>query len=217
MAALKNLTAKHIPLQKRYDDFVVWISEKTNNVPELIAVELEVEPSVVDVFFELANFDTEEFAMIDKCELDIDELFIIVRTKRNIRMQVYENAKTLLADPQPLKAIREFIDNAIFGTQDQLLRKVSSGAWKCVAKYLKSRSIEDGTITRKYRSLLVSLAKYKDQDKEFSDKQIDWLVRGILHDHEAELRIFTSNDLKNSFKDDYILIEKALELIKATV
>ena len=213
-ANIHQLTNRHIPLQERYDAFVLWINEKTNNVSELLASELSIEVSVIDVFFELGNLDPEEFDLIDVSGLDIDELFIVVRARKDIRLRIYNRSKTFLTQTQPLKAIRDFIDDETFVKQEEFLRKVSSDGWKCIAKYLKSRNIDNGAISKRFRGLLGTLAKFRIQGREFSPDQMSWLIGGILHDLQMELHVFTCDDLKTTYREDFNLISKAIDLIK---
>src|SRR3954451_1143584 len=105
---LKLLNPK-TPLQDRYDDFVRWITSKNHSIPELIAQDLGVSVSVVDVYFQLGRLDDDEFAIIDSCGFDIGSLFVFIRQPKKVRKRIYHNSKLLLQSKQPLQAIRKFI------------------------------------------------------------------------------------------------------------
>jgi hypothetical protein len=214
MADLLQLTNKGVPLQKRYDQFVLWINEQTNNVPELLANSLGVDVSVVDVFFELGNLDVEEFSLIDENNIDIDELFLIVRTRKEVRLEAYKNASVLLSGKQPLKAIREFIDKQMFGSQEDLIKRVSADGWSCINKYIKQRNIVNGTITKSFRSFLYRVSKFKKENRELSSAMMDWLIRAIIHDDANNLGVFTNSALKKEFSDDYELLGKIIVVVR---
>jgi hypothetical protein len=200
MSDILGLLKSSIPLQQRYDSFVLWISKKNNNVPDLLAFELEVDTGVVEVFFELGNLDDDEFEIIDQSKLDISEMFIFVRFNRSIRNKVYEKAAELLASPQPLSAIKAFIDKQSQTNIEELVGQVSPKCWSAISKYLKDRDIVNGTITRRIRSMFVNVAK-----GTLTGKMTDWIIRAIFHDKEKELGIFTSELIKQKYPTDYQL------------
>jgi len=202
-----------IPLSERYDKFLLWMSTKNHSIPELLAHEIGVNPSVIDVFFMLGHIDDEEFNMIDARKLDIGALFIFIRYSKEIRTKVYENAEKLLKSGQPLAMIKAFIDEHNTFNAGELIQKVSSKCWSKISQYLKQRSIVNGTITAGFRSFLVTCAKQKNQGKELSTAQVDWIERAILHDKIKELGIFTNSALVKNFNDDYLLLKEIINNI----
>lgn len=197
-------------LQERYDDFVIWINNKNNNVPELLAEELGVDASVVDVFFEIGNLDPEEFAEIDKNKIDVGALFVFVRNKKDVRLKVYKNATKLLSSSQPLKAIREFIDEEKMDF-DHFINSISANAWKSIASYLKLRSIDEGALSKRFRNVLFNCAKRKSGNQDISEKMIDWILEAIMYDNEKSLKVFLNLELERKFPDDYKIYELIIE------
>ena len=203
MKDILNLTDNSISISKRYDDFLMWSNQNTSIVPDVIAEKLEVDSSVVDVFHQLGELE-EEFDKIDEKKIDIDALFILVHYDNPAaRAKVYENAEQLMNDPQPMRAIREFLDNFTVPNYAEIINQVSAGAWSEIAKSLKARGIVAGSITKRFRGMLVRAANYKKRNEPISPRMCDWIMRGITADVQKELKIFSSETLIDDFTADF--------------
>ncbi|MGF7072370.1 hypothetical protein [Mucilaginibacter sp. 3215] len=212
MKDILNLTDNSIPISKRYDDFLIWSNQNTSIVPDVIAEKLEVDSSVVDVFHQLGELE-DEFKIIDEKKIDIATLFILVRYDNpEARAKVYDNAETLLADPQPMKAVREFLENLVVPDYSTIINQVSANAWAEVSKALKARDIVAGTITKQFRSMLITAAGLKRRNEPITPKMCDWILRAINVDVQQELRIFSSETLINDFTTDFNHFESLREL-----
>lgn len=211
-----KLCDTNVAIQKRYDDFVRWISSKNNNVTELLAEELGVDSSVVDVFFELGNLDEEEFIEIDNNKIDVGALFVFIRCSKDIRQKVYCRSNILLSSQQPLKAIREFIDNEKVDL-DILVNSLSAKSLGSIATYLKSRDIDEGALNKGFRSMIVNAAKSVNKKSKISDKMIDWILEALTYDQEKQLGVFLNGDLKSKFPADFEIIKSIIENIKVHI
>lgn len=211
---IPKLTDNTIPLQKRFEEFVLWSTSNPCGVIDRLAEQLSVAPGVVEVFYELGNLDEKEFEIIDEKKIDIDSLFLVVRCNKAIREMIYENAGRLMRD-RPITAIREFIEEHSVPNFNPLIQSISANVWGKTAQYLKALNIEDGTINKNFRSMLVRANIIKKGGKEISEKMVNWIVSGIVHDLESELGIFTNENIKNNFPKDFVVIEKIIFLINA--
>jgi hypothetical protein len=199
-----NLLDPKISLQKRYDDFLRWLSTKNHAIIELMADELGITISEVDVFNELGDLDDEEFGIIDKIGFDIGLLFIVVRAPKDIRKIMYERHSEISKSHQPLTALKSIVDeHSDYASIEELVQKVSGECWKSVSSYLKQRDIVSGTITKKIRGMLIQVGNKIMAENIVTEGQIGWLIRAIEHDKTNNLGIFTNDIVKDTFNDDY--------------
>src|SRR6185312_16702127 len=110
----------------------------------------------------------------------------------------------LLNSNQPLNAIRIFIDQITIPDFNLLIQKITPKVWGVISKYLKERDIISGTINKKFRSMLVNAIKAKNTEKNISEPMVNWIMRGIAHDKEKELNIFTNEILQKEYPNDFI-------------
>ncbi|MEJ7676850.1 MAG: hypothetical protein WKG06_03015 [Segetibacter sp.] len=204
MADKLRLLNGKILLQERYDNFVRWITSKNHSIPELIAQDLGVPVSVVDVFFQLGRLDDDEFPIIDSCQFDVGSLFVFIRHSKKVRMRVYGNSKLLLKARQPLQAIRKFIESVIEVDLDKEVLSISKGAWKCVSKYLLDRAIDENVLNNSFRNMI---------KQKLTGPRIDWILQAIVYDREKSLKVFSNDILKDNFQPDYKKFAFILESI----
>lgn len=207
---LKN---EAVPIQKRYDDFAQWCNENNYWSGDVIATELGVELSIVEVFTDLAQFEEEEMMIITEKSIDVDSLFIIRTYEKEIRYRIYDNWENLTSKSQRLTAIKEFGDKILFGDYQDHLNRVSIDSWNLILKYITERDIVNGTITKRFRSMLYNIIRYKKESKEITPSMCEWVARALLHDSKVGLNIFSNDDLKNSHKADHELFATVLDRI----
>lgn len=216
MADKLNLLDANIPLLERYDKYLQWDNEHSIISPNIIAQELEMGIAYVEVFLDLGQLETDEFAIIDKNKIHIDALVAIVKEDRADRLKIYENYTQIISNTQePIKALRNFIDGDDEPLYKEKLLKISSGAYFAISKYLKQRNIENGTITKGFRKLLFDIGKLIDNEDEMSDKQSDWVIRAITHDNIHSLRVFTNDILETDFQDDQLIFKEIISMINS--
>lgn len=204
-----------IPLQKRYDDFLLWQSSINHVVIEFMAQELRLTVSEVAVFNELGELEEDEFDIIDKTGFDIGLLFIVVRAPEKVRRIMYGRSEEILKSSQPLTFLKEIVDqHSDYTSIEELVKQISGDCLKSIASYLRQRNIESGTITKKIRSLLVQVGNKINSEDIVSDKQIAWIIRAIQHDYAQSIGVFTNETIKTDFHDDYLIITKVHEHIE---
>lgn len=210
-----NLLDSSIPLQKRYDDFILWLSSKNHAVIELMAQELGLAVSEVAVFNELGELEDDEFAVIDKTGFDIGLLFIVVRAPEKVRRIMYDRSVEILKSSQPLTLLKEIGDaHSDYTSIEELVKQISGDCWKSIASYLRQRNITSGTITTKIRSMLMQVGKRINTQSEVSDKQYAWIIRAIQHDYSESIGAFANEIVKTEFFEDYQIIIKIHEHIE---
>jgi len=210
-----NLLDSSIPLQKRYDDFILWLSSKNHAVIELMAQELGLAVSEVAVFNELGELEDDEFAVIDKTGFDIGLLFIVVRAPEKVRRIMYDRSVEILKSSQPLTLLKEIGDaHSDYTSIEELVKQISGNCWKSIASYLRQRSIVSGTITKNIRRMLMQVGNNINNEKEITDGQLGWIIRAIQHDNAESIGVFTNETIKTDFNDDYLLILRIHEHIE---
>jgi hypothetical protein len=210
----KKLLDTKIPLSKRYDEFIIFVSGRNNSIPEFVANDLGIEPWQVDVFFELNNLDEEEFEIIDKIGFDIGHLFVVVRAERRIRNLMYERCEEILTAEQPLTILKNITDeNSHYNVVEQNIHLISAKCYKSLATYLKDTKIVNGTITSKFSSFLNKVSARRSKNEIISEKMASWIIRAIHHDKEKNLGIFTNDIVKNEYPEDLKLIVEISENI----
>lgn len=211
---LKLLDAS-IPLQKRYDDFLLWQSSINHVVIEFMAQELGLTVSEVAVFNELGEFEEDEFDIIDKTGFDIGLLFIVVRSPEKVRRIMYSRCDEILKSSQPLTFLKEIVDehNDYTGIEE-LVKLISGDCWKSISSYLKQRNIISETINSGFRSMLMQVGNKINKESEVTEKQYGWIVRGIQHDYAKSIGVFTNETIKTEFSEDYLIITKIHEHIE---
>lgn len=218
MTDILKLLDDDIPLQKRYDTFLFWDHENTCGVTYLIAEKLGIKVSYVEVFYELGTLDAEEFESIDKLKITIDALFFVVKQNKELRLKIYANYENIIKNAtQPIRALKKFIDDDCEPDFKMKLHSISAGAYGSIASYLKSLNIEDGSITRQFRGLLVSISKLINNGDEMSDKQANWVIRAITHDKNMSFNIFTNDILKTDYPNDFIIFQDIISDINILV
>lgn len=201
-----NLLNTTIPLQQRYDDFLLWLSAKNHAVIEFMAQELELTVSEVDVFNELGALDEEEFKIIDSIGFDVGLLFIVVRSPKEIRKIMYDRNEEILHSQQPLTKLKSIIDeHSDYTSIEELTKKITGSCWKSVASYLRQREITSGTITKQIRRMLMQVGNRIIAGNEISEKQLNWIIRAIEHDKASTLGIFTNETIRTEFQEDYLI------------
>ena len=211
---LKLLDAS-IPLQKRYDDFLLWQSSINHVVIEFMAQELVLTVSEVAVFNELGELEEDEFDIIDKTGFDIGLLFIVVRAPEKVRRIMYSRCDEILKSSQPLTFLKEIVDeHSDYTGIEELVKQISGDCWKSIASYLKQRNIISGTINSAIRSMLMQVGNKINKKSDVSDKQYEWIVRAIQHDHAQSIGVFTNETIKTDFNDDYLIITRIHEHIE---
>ena len=204
-----------VPLQERYDKFLLWLSSKNHAVIEFMAQELGLTVSEVDVFNELGELDENEFEIIDRIGFDIGLLFIVVRAPKEVRKIMYDSSESILNSPQPLTSLMEIVDSQNDYTSiEDLVRQISGDCWKSVASYLRQRDLTSGTITKSIRSMLVQVGNKINAGNSASDKQYAWIIRAVQHDNVDSLGIFTNETIQTDFSEDYQIIIKIHEHIE---
>lgn len=211
---LKLLDAS-IPLQKRYDNFLLWQSSINHVVIEFMAQDLGLTVSEVAVFNELGELEEDEFAVIDKTGFDIGLLFIVLRAPEKVRRIMYGRSDEVLKSSQPLTFLKEIVDehNDYTGIEE-LVKQISGDCWKSISSYLKQRNIISETINSGFRSMLMQVGNKLNKELEVSEKQYGWIVRGIQHDYAKAIGVFTNETIKNDFNDDYLMIIRIHEHIE---
>ena len=190
-----NLLKNSIPLQIRYDEFVRWTSSINHSIPELMAHELGVKVSTIDVFFQLGGLEDYEFAVIDRCKLDTGMLFVFIRHTLNVRLQVYKKAKILLRSEHPLLAISKYVESLVEVDLDAEILSISKKAMCCISKYLEDRGIDENVLNKNFRKMI--------KKNKLSDKMIDWILQAIVYDREKSKGVFTNDILKTDHFSDY--------------
>lgn len=202
MKDILGLTDIGIPIQERYDKFLLWSNTHPAIIADVIAGQIEVDSSVVDVFFLLGEME-DEFQIIDDKKIDVSALFLIVRCEKAVRMKIYDNAERLLSESQPMHAIRRFIEKASSPDFNSIVNQISATTWKIASKYVRSRKIESGTITSKFPGMLNKAYRFKNNGWRISDNMCDWIIRGIVHDREHEFGIFTNPEILDHSPEDF--------------
>lgn len=210
-----SLLDSSVPLQKRYDSFLMWANDNNCITPEPMAAELGIAVSEVDIYLMLGALEEEEFTIIDKAGFDTDHLFIIVReNRREARNKIYVAAQEILKSSQPLSRIKEILDGSShYNYVEDGVKKISAGCWFTIASYLKQRNIENGTITKKFRSMLVTAGKMINTGQQLSDKMMNWIIGAINHDLDNNLGIFTNDDIKTKHGNDFEILNDIRENI----
>lgn len=204
-----------IPLQKRYDAFLLWLSSKNHAVIEFMAQELGLTVSEVDVFNELGDLDEDEFNRIDKIGFDIGLLFIVVRAPKEIRNIMFDRHQEILNSLQPLTVLKSIVDeHSSYTSIEEMVRKISSDCWKSIASYLRQRDLVSGTITKKIRGMIMQVGIKVSRDEGISEGQLDWIVRAIEHDHTKTLGIFTNESIRTEYYEDYLTFQQIQEHIR---
>jgi len=214
---IPDLENINIPLQKRYDQFLEWISQQGNNNPEFLAPKLEVEPSVVDLFYELGALGEEEFKIIDQHKIDVGILYLIVHFNKPIRNRIYPRIVDFMGMAQPVSAIREFVEEEIVSVYSGLLKKICGGYWKSISAYLRAKDINEGLLKKNVRRFFYGIGNHVDSGKEITINQLDYAAQIIVYDDEYGHGVFLNDQVKKDFLGDCTLMEEAIGLIKGLV
>lgn len=210
-----NLLNSSIPLQKRYDDFIIWQSSINHVVIEFMAQELGLTVSEVAVFNELGELEDDEFTIIDKTGFDIGLLFIVVRAPKKVRRIMYDRSVEILKFPQPLTLLKEIVDeHSDYTGIEELVKQIAGDCWKSLASYLRQRDIISGTITKDIRSMFMRVANNINKGNEITEKQLGWIIRAIQHDYAQSIGVFTNETVRTEFPDDYQIIIRIHEHIE---
>lgn len=210
-----NLLDSSLPLQKRYDDFLLWQSSINHVVIEFMAQELGLTVSDVAVFNELGELEDDEFAIIDKTGFDIGLLFIVVRAPEKVRRIMYDRSTEILKSSQPLTLLKEIVDeHSDYTSIEELVKQISGDCWKSVASYLRQRNITSGTITKNIRGMLMQVGNNTNDEKGITEGQLGWIIRAIQHDYTDSIGVFTNDIVKADFNDDYQIIIRIHEHIE---
>lgn len=217
MADKLHLLNADIPLQIRYDKYLEWESQNSTVSLQVVAQNLEIRIAYVEVFVDLGKLDEEEFNIIDDCKINIDSLVLITKEEKPTREKIYSNYNIIISNTnEPLKALRNFIDGDNEPLFREKLERVSPEAYFKIAQYLKQVGIEQGTITKQFRGLLVSVGKRLQNEETVSDPQIDWIVRAITFSNIHTLNVFSNELLETDFPDDYLIFQEIVEIIENT-
>lgn len=206
-----------IPLQVRYDEFLEWTSQQGNNNPEFLAPKLNVEPSIVDLFFELGALDEDEFQIIDQYKIDVGILYLIVHFGKAIRKRIYPKMSEFLGLAHPLTAIRDFVDEEIVSVYSVLLRQINGGYWKSISAYLKAKGVNDGLLKKGVRSFFFSIGRHVSLGNELTINQLEYVAQIVIYDNEYEHGVFMNDQAQKDYAEDCKLIEEVVELIKGLV
>jgi hypothetical protein len=209
MKDILNLTDVGIPIQKRYDEFLLWSNSHSSIIPDVIADQIKVDSSVVDVFLVLGELE-DEFDIINEKKIDVSALFLIVRCKKEVRLKIYDNAEVLLAESQPMHAIRKFIEKASSPDFTEVINMITAKTWKIISNYIKQRKIESGTISDKFPNMLAKCSTFKTQGKLISEPMCEWIIRAIVHDKEHAFGIFTNVEILNHSSEDFNYFEMVM-------
>jgi len=216
MADILNLLDTSIPLQKRYDTFLKWDNQNAFTVTNLVATKLEIGIAHVEVFFDLGKLDDEEFPIIDDKKISIDSLVLIVKEEKSTRLKVYSDYEKIVNTIQPIKALREYIDNLINPSIDHLYEKLTSGVFFSISKYLKQRGIDETPLNLWFRSFMVGCGKTVSKGENLSERQKAQITRAISYDNMSSLNVFSNDILKNDFEADFNVFQEITELINKT-
>ncbi len=206
-----------IPLQQRYDQFLEWVSQQGNNNPEVLAPKLDVQPSVIDLFYELGALEPEEFTIIDEHKIDVGILYLIVHFNKPIRSRIYPRVADFMELAQPLSAIRDFVDEEIVSVYSGLLKKICGGYWKSISGYLKAKDINTGLLKKGIRGFFFSIGRHVDNGNELTINQLEYAAQIIVFDDEYEHGVFLNDQVLKDYPDDCELMKEAVELIKGLV
>ena len=214
---IPDLENINIPLQKRYDQFLEWVSQQGNNNPEVLAPKLNVPPSIIDLFYELGALEPEEFEIIDEHKIDTGILYLIVHFNKSIRSRIYPQVAAFMEMDQPLTAIREFVDDEIVSVYSNLLKEISGEYWKSISAYLKAKGIDSGMLKKKVRSFFYNIGRHVTSGNELTISQLEYAAQIIVYDYEYEHGVFLNDQVQKDYKADCELMTEAIELIRGLV
>lgn len=216
---MRNLDLENIenPLQERYDRFLEWVSQQGNYNAEFLAPKINVEPSVIDLFFELGALEVDEFKIIDAHKIDVGILYLIVHFNKAIRSRIYPVISDFLSLPHPLSAIREFVDQEIVSEYNLLLSKVSGNYWKSISAYLKAKDVNSGLFNAKARSFFYDIGNAVNRNSILTLNQLDYAAQILVFDSELRHGVFFNDQAKKDYPTDCDNMAEALELIKGLI
>ncbi len=212
-----NLLNEEINLLKRYDKFIEKIREfgfnpraisDGNLDSHMISYAFKIAPQIVRMYFGLYLCDEEERKKLNELKLDIGIVRTLMLIEPEIRNELYKNLNEILQQEFPLKSIISYIDNGNWRIRIlNLFDLIDKNYWAAVSAYLKDINLISGTLNAKFRSMLMGFKIYK----KASYKQLNWLEREIIYDHELDLQVFMNPSLKKDFPEAVKIIKLFLE------
>ena len=201
------LEDKTIPLHERYYYFLEKYTNTPNKATMFIANKLHVNPTVVDTFLYLGIMNEEELKNLEKLEINVDILGIIVRQNPENRNKIYGKLNEFLGSDHPCKEIVEYIQSRCeVMSIEELVDLTEPHFWKNVAKYIIDLEICNGPIFvnwktskrgKRYASGLPSMLRHLARGTR-SEKMFDWLERAIIWVNRREIGVFNSEFLRET-------------------
>jgi hypothetical protein len=196
----------NIPLIERCKLFNRVLKEQGAVDVQLLSKFMEVSPQVVTAFYELNTVEESEVLMLDKKRLDSGILSVLMNISPKNRPAVYENLDQFLKSDNPVQQIIGFLNGGSGRpTIRHLYDQVDKKFWPQVARNLRARDLQAGTINPAFRAVLVRISI-----KRASDPELQWLERALRKDLDSKLMVFTAPSLKEKFPDAVQAIEKFL-------
>ncbi len=205
-----------IPILDRLRSFIDEVDNLGYNVESIshgslnehyLSAAFGTPPQIIRMYFGLYLCDDEEKQFLGRKELDTGLLRTLMLIEPQIRKELYKQIDGILGYEFPITGIIDFVDHGAWRIRMRdVYEAVNKEYWAAVSGYLKDTGTVNGTITKSFRKLLMDIKIYG----KASDKQLDWLERGIIHDFERELGIFTSEALSKIFSSDVDWIEHYL-------
>ena len=202
-----NLTDKKISLKERLHLFNKIIEKYGALDEHILSNILKITPQVIIAFYELNILDDEEIDFLDKRHLDIGIISTLMNIQPEIRKNIYKKLDEYLKEDYPVLCIIDYINEGewTYKIRD-LYNEIDRNFWVEVSSYLKDNDIKSGTITPKFRRMLVSIKKFNA-----SNSQLQWLERGIIYDYEQNIGVFNAKTFQVRFPDAVYSIQKLLE------
>jgi len=210
-----KLSDDSIPILKRLKTFIEETEKLGFNIQaindgtlneHILSNAFEIPPSLVCMYFNLYLSEEDELQYLAEKKLHTSLLNTLMFINPIIRDVIYEKLDEFLKDEYPIESIIRFINEGNWRLRIQdLYEKVEKEYWAAVSSYLKDTSTANGTITTSFRNLLMRIRT------KASEKQLNWLERGIIHDYELNLHVFINDSMKSNHPKAVKLIKKYIE------
>jgi hypothetical protein len=206
----KDLINNEIPLEERINLFNKLITKYGVQDEHILSNILKVKPQIIIAFYELNSLDEEEIDFLNRKNLDIGIVSVLMNIQPEIRKHIYRKLDYFMKSNYPVSEILNYINNGGWNYSiSSVYTETDRDFWGEVSSYLKDKSVDSGTINKKFRSLLISIKK-----NSASKKQLEWLERGIIYDYEEHLGIFTAETFKLRYPEAVNNIQKYINYLK---
>ncbi len=166
-----------------------------------------VPPQIVRMYFELRKCSDDERRILLEKNLDTGVIRTLMLLHPVVRTVVYEHLDDLLKGERPLSNIIDFVENGNWRLRIRdLYDRIDREYWAAVSSLLKDKDIVNGTITKRFRSLLMTIKRH-----DASESQLMWLERAIIHDFELGLGVFTSPALQKEYPEAVAIVKDFLD------